>query len=245
MNQLSLTLVKIKKRAFIALFYLLISPIYQDLVAPTTTVELDGLETPTSTGSSYYDTVNVTLTSSDNADGTGVKEIYYAIWTGTGELVYLPYTQIVTINGVGDYTLNYYAVDNFWNIEENKTIDFTLVERPETYAWKISGYTFFDTNQNQVWDIDESTTAWWKICIDENENGTCEENLETFMVTNNTWYYEFDWLATGTYTILEVPRQNWIITILTTASYTVNLSNGEEVTDKNFWNYKEKGKGKK
>ena len=84
--------------------------------------------------------------------------------------------------------------------------------------------------------------AGWKICIDSNNNNDYEESSETFITTNNQWYYEFDWLATGTYTILEVPRQNWIITILTTASYTVNLSNGEEVTDKNFWNYKEKEK---
>lgn len=214
--------------------------IYQDLIAPITNIELDGLETPSSTGSSYYDTLDITLTATDNTDGTGVKAIYYAIWTGTWELTYLPYTDTMTINGVGEYTFNYYSVDNFWNIEENKIENFTLVEQPETYAGKISGYTFFDTNQDQTWDTDEATNAGWKICIDENENGTCEENTEEFMVTNNTWYYEFDWLATGIYTILIVPRQNWIIT--TMESYTINLSNWQDVEDKNYWNYKEKGK---
>ena len=220
-------------------------PVYQDLVAPTTTIELDGNETPTSTGSTYYDTVNITLTATDNTDGSGLKETYYAIWTGTWELTYLPYTDTLTINGVGEYTFNYYSVDNLWNVEDNKVVDFTLIEQPETYTGKISGYTFFDADQDQVWDSDEKTNAWWKICIDENGNGTCEENLETFMVTNNTWYYEFDWLATGNYTILVVPRQNWTITTPTIASYIISLSNGEVVTDKNFWNYKEKSKGKK
>lgn len=40
--------------------------IYQDLIAPITDIELNGLETPTSTGSTYYESVNIDLSSQDN-----------------------------------------------------------------------------------------------------------------------------------------------------------------------------------
>lgn len=84
--------------------------------------------------------------------------------------------------------------------------------------------------------------AWWKICIDKNNNWDCEENTEPFDVTNNQGYYEFNWLATWTYKILEIPHQNWSVTNPTSKYYTITLTSWQKVTNKNFGNLKTKGK---
>jgi hypothetical protein len=82
--------------------------------------------------------------------------------------------------------------------------------------------------------------AWWKVCIDKNNNNDCEENIEPFILTNNDWYYEFDSLVIWTYKILEITHQNWIVTNPIDWKYIINLQNWQRVSQKNFWNYKEK-----
>lgn len=168
--------------------------IYQDLIAPITDIELNGLETPISTGSTYYESVNIDLSSQDNEWWIGVKEIYYSLDSETP--IYIPYIDTLVINGVWEYTLSFYAVDNFGNKEEFQTKNFTLVERPESYAGNISGYIYDDSNENGIRDEWEKYMAGWKVCIDENENGDCEENTEPFTLTNNGVYYEFASLQT-------------------------------------------------
>lgn len=82
--------------------------------------------------------------------------------------------------------------------------------------------------------------AWWKVCIDTNNNNDCEENIEPFNVTNNNWYYEFNWLSTWTYNIKLIPHKNWELTNPTSWRYTITLSNWQVITNKNFWAYKTK-----
>ncbi|MDD2907477.1 MAG: SdrD B-like domain-containing protein [Candidatus Gracilibacteria bacterium] len=216
------------------------SPIYQDNTTPTTTHTISG-NLNTNTTNSYIENVTIDLNSIDNENGTGVDKIYYAIGTDTGSLVYVEYTEPVLLNGVGDYTLNYYSKDKFGNTEEVKTTNFSLTEKPETYAGNISGYVYDDSNKNGVQDNGEKYMAGWKICIDKNNNNDCEENIEPFNVTNNDGYYEFDSLITGTYKILEIPHQNWIIINPTDGKYIINLLNGQRVEQKNFGNFKIKG----
>lgn len=132
--------------------------------------------------------------------------------------------------------------NNFWNIEETKSTSSKLIERPETYQWEISWYVYEDLNSNWVKDSLEKTMAWWKICIDINNNWDCEENTEPFNLTNNDWYYDFSWLATWIYKILEIPHQNWIVTNPTSKYFTITLSNWQKVTNKNFGNLKTKAK---
>lgn len=67
--------------------------------------------------------------------------------------------------------------------------------------------------------------AGWKICIDTNNNDDCEENSESFTVTNNDGYYEFQSLQTGIYRVIEIPHQNWIVTNPSSEYYDINLSN--------------------
>jgi hypothetical protein len=214
-------------------------PVYQDNEAPITNYNISW-ELNANTTNSYIETATIDLNSIDNEWWTGVGKIYYAIWTDTGSLVYVEYTEPVIVNWVWDYTLHYYSKDLFGNIEEVKTINFSLTERPETYAWNISWYVYDDSNENGIQDEWEKFMAGWKICIDLNNNNDCEEQIEPFNITNNDWYYEFDSLATWTYKILEIPHQNWIITNPIDWSYNINLQNWQKVEQKNFWNFKVK-----
>ncbi|MDD2871758.1 MAG: SdrD B-like domain-containing protein [Candidatus Gracilibacteria bacterium] len=196
-----------------------------------------------STGS-YIETVNINLNALDNEGGSGIDNTYYAIGTNTGTLDYTTYSGSIIINGLGDYTLNYYSVDKFGNIEENKTINFTLTERPETYSGIISGFVYDDSNNNGVQETTEKLMAGWKVCIDKNNNGTCEENSEPFILTNNDGFYEFNGLPKGLYKIIEIPHTNWNIISPTNMYFDVNLGIGQEIINKNFGNYKYKGNKK-
>jgi hypothetical protein len=116
---------------------------------------------------------------------------------------------------------------------------------PETYSWKISWYIYSDDNNDWVQDEWEKNMAGWKICMDMNNNNECEENIEPFNVTNNTWYYEFNWLETWDYKILQIQRNNWQTTNPTNWYYNISLTNGEQKQNINFGNYKVKGNNKK
>lgn len=213
-----------------------------DTISPITNYSFSWIHTPNTINNSFIEKTTITLTSQDNEWWVWLDNVYYAIWTETWTLIYLPYTETIIVNWVWNYTLNYYAIDKFGNTEIAKTINFSLIEKPETYQWKISWYVYNDENNDWIQQSTEKVMAWWKICIDLNNNNDCEESNEPFNVTNNDWYYDFNWLASWTYKILEIPHQNWIVTNPTTKYYTIQLSNWQIVTNKNFGNLKTKGK---
>ena len=155
---------------------------------------------------------------------------------------YTAYTWPINVNWLWNYTLKYYSVDMFWNKEIEKIKNFSIVAQPETYSWKISWYVYEDTNKNGVKDTWENTMAWWKVCRDVNNNWTCEENNEPFQISNNQGHYEFNWLATGSYKIIEVPHQNWSILSPTVWYYSITLTNGQQVMNQNFGNKNTKKK---
>jgi len=101
--------------------------------------------------------------------------------------------------------------------------------------WSISWYVKWDSN---------ASMAGWKICIDTNKNGTCEENKEPFQITDNKWYYEFKDLSSKEYSIIEIPHQNWKITKPTAWKYWVYLNNWQKIKNVNFENTFTKWKGK-
>ncbi|EKD44467.1 MAG: hypothetical protein ACD_71C00126G0002 [uncultured bacterium (gcode 4)] len=101
--------------------------------------------------------------------------------------------------------------------------------------WSISWYVKWDTN---------ASMAGWKVCIDINKNGTCEESKEPFQVTDNKWYYEFKNLDSKEYSIIEIPHQNWKITKPITWKYPVYLNNWQKIKNVNFENTFTKWKSK-
>ena len=55
-----------------------LKPVFQDLVAPTSTAILNGTILPTTT-STYIESVNITLNSQDNTSGSGVYKTYFTL----------------------------------------------------------------------------------------------------------------------------------------------------------------------
>lgn len=88
-------------------------PAPPDTIAPTTTA------TPEA---GWYNTdQTVSLTATDNAGGSGVKEIHYSI-NGGAETVVAGSSASFVLSAEGSYTISYYAVDNAGNAESPNSL---------------------------------------------------------------------------------------------------------------------------
>jgi hypothetical protein len=84
-----------------------------DTTPPTTAISLSG----TAGNNGWYrSAVDVTLTATDNAGGSGVKEIHYILDSGTEQTV-TGASATFTISTDGTHLLEYWAVDNSNNVE--------------------------------------------------------------------------------------------------------------------------------
>lgn len=75
----------------------------------------------------------------------------------------------------------------------------------------VNGYTFFDVNNNGVWDSGETPLSGWEIYIDDNENGQWDSG-ESKTTTDASGYYEFTDLTPGYYNIMDIPQSGWLQT---------------------------------
>lgn len=90
--------------------------------------------TPAANASGWSRTsVTVTLSATDNAGGSGVKEMHYALaGAATGSQVASGGSANVTISAEGTTTLTYFAVDNASNQEAAKTLPVRIDRTPPT-----------------------------------------------------------------------------------------------------------------
>lgn len=121
-------------------------------------------------------------------------------------------------------------IDNDWIFDMESY--FSAIPKSENEKWSISWYVKWDTN---------ASMAGWKICIDTNKNGTCEESKEPFRITDNKWYYKFDNLEKWNYSIIEIPHQNWSTK---KQKYYAIVNNWQNIVNLNFENNFIKWKGK-
>ena len=84
-----------------------------DITPPTTTA--NGSPAPNANGWNNS-SVSVTLTSADNAQGSGVKEIHYTIGSGSAVVV-SGSSATVNFTAEGIYSFSYFAVDKAGNVE--------------------------------------------------------------------------------------------------------------------------------
>lgn len=87
-----------------------------DKIAPTTIL------TGAIEGYTYNNEVTITLNATDNIEGSGVKDIGYAINGGTMNIYSTPFV----VNNIGNNTVTYQSIDNVGNIENEKKINFTI-----------------------------------------------------------------------------------------------------------------------
>lgn len=104
---------------------------------------------------------------------------------------------------------------------------------------KISGTKFNDINGNGIKDIPSDTGINnWRVILTRQSDGT---KLSTKTDPNGN--YAFSALDADTYTVEEVLQPGWIqtapaISATGSVTYTVPISAGEDITDKDFGNFK-------
>jgi len=91
----------------------------KDILAPTTTPILEGQK---GTGNNFRSDVNVILNASDNPNGLGVEFTAYSI----NESNWQAYSTPLTFSNEGNYKITFYSQDKDENIEEIKTIEFSI-----------------------------------------------------------------------------------------------------------------------
>jgi hypothetical protein len=103
---------------------------------------------------------------------------------------------------------------------------------------QVKGAKWNDFNGDGVWDSGEPGLSRWKIYADLNENNNCDSG-EPYTMTSQDGNYTLADLGSGTYVIAEEMQGGWTQTSPGEPlyTYTVVLSEGETVTDKNFGNH--------
>lgn len=126
----------------------------KDTVAPTTTVNLQGQK---GTNNNFRSDVSLSLTSQDNEGGLGVEFTAYAI----GETQWQAYTTPLSFSAEGKYKIYFYSQDKDGNIEEIKSVEFSIDKTiPEAKV-----YIDLDRMDLVVQGIDSSQTT-----IDKKDN---------------------------------------------------------------------------
>jgi len=97
----------------------------KDTTPPVTAIALSGTA---GTNDWYVSDVGVTLTATDDAGGTGVKELHYAV-DGV-ETVVAGGTAAISITTEGTYSLSYYSIDNAENSETAHALTIKIDKTP-------------------------------------------------------------------------------------------------------------------
>ncbi|MFF8782020.1 OmpL47-type beta-barrel domain-containing protein [Streptomyces sp. NPDC015140] len=97
----------------------------EDTTAPETSAEVGGTQ---NADGQYVGSASVTVAATDEAGGSGVDRVEYAIGA---DGAWQPYTTPVVVDQVGDHTVRYRAFDKAGNAAAEKGVDFTVVA-PDT-----------------------------------------------------------------------------------------------------------------
>ena len=146
--------------------------------------------------------------------------------TELGIRVAAPQGWIVSSPTNGEYLLDVSENDLFGEL------NFLSVE-----GATVSGHKWGDENLDARWDGDEKGLSGWEIRIDLGSDGDGGYDLST--VTNESGYYEFSNLPSGTHRIFEVHQEGWHQTAPETVSHTVSVTPGKTYSDRNFGNFQQ------
>ena len=95
--------------------------------------------------------VSVTLSATDNAGGSGAKEVHYSLsGASTGSQTITGNSAIVTIAAEGATTLSYFAVDNAGNRETAKTLTVRVDKTPPTVTGLPTSCTLWPPDHRLV-----------------------------------------------------------------------------------------------
>jgi len=106
--------------------------------------------------------------------------------------------------------------------------------KPKGLLGSICGMKFNDANGNGTQDTGELGLSDWEISLTYLLSGVSTTVKTT---TGADGSYCFNDLAAGIYTIKETPKDNWVQKYPVPGTYSITLTTGQKVIDKNFGNY--------
>ncbi|MEU5042904.1 OmpL47-type beta-barrel domain-containing protein [Streptomyces griseorubiginosus] len=148
----------------------------QDTTAPTARAQVSGTQ---NAQGQYVGSASVAVTATDEAGGSGVDRIEYAIGdTGAWQ----PYTAPVVVDQVGDHTVRYRAVDRAGNVSAEQSAAFTVVPPPsdDTVPPDTSATVSGEKNPDGTY-IDMAT-----VTVSASDTGSGVNTIE-YAVNSGTW----------------------------------------------------------
>ncbi|MGW0422381.1 OmpL47-type beta-barrel domain-containing protein [Streptomyces sp. NPDC003015] len=148
----------------------------EDTTAPTAQAQVTGTQ---NAQGQYVGSASVALTATDEAGGSGVDRIEYAIGdTGAWQ----PYTAPVVVDQVGSHTVRYRAVDKAGNVAAEKSVDFTVVPPPsdDTAPPDTSATVSGEQNPDGTY-IDMAT-----VTVSASDTGSGVNTIE-YTVNDGSW----------------------------------------------------------
>ncbi|MER6244500.1 OmpL47-type beta-barrel domain-containing protein [Streptomyces griseorubiginosus] len=148
----------------------------QDTTAPTARAQVSGTQ---NAQGQYVGSASVALTATDEAGGSGVDRIEYAIGdTGAWQ----PYTAPVVVDQAGDHKVRYRAVDKAGNVSAEQSAAFTVVPPPsdDTAPPDTSATVSGEKNPDGTY-IDMAT-----VTVSASDTGSGVDTIE-YAVNSGTW----------------------------------------------------------
>ncbi|MDH6606091.1 plastocyanin [Streptomyces sp. SAI-208] len=148
----------------------------EDTTAPSATAQVSGTQ---NAQGQYVGSASVAVTATDEAGGSGVDRIEYAIGdTGAWQ----PYTAPVVVDQVGDHKVRYRAVDKAGNVSAEKSVTFTVVPPPsdDTAPPDTSATVSGEQNQDGTY-VDMAT-----VTVSASDTGSGVNTIE-YAVNDGSW----------------------------------------------------------
>jgi hypothetical protein len=200
-----------------------------DNIPPTTTLEIGEPKYVDITGNIYVSSVTpFTLTAEDNPGGTGVASTFYRI-SNSNDTSWIEYSAPFYLTGLsdGEYSIDYYSIDNIGNVEPTNTATVTLDNTPPITTLTIGEPKYVSCITYVTPDTPFILVA---------EDAGADVNATIYRIYNST--YDSGWIAyIGPFSL----------TTLTDGTYTIeyysidNVQNAEATQAINVtlfsWNY--------
>lgn len=175
-----------------------------DVTPPNTSLN----QSPIKNSNNWNNTnISIYLNSTDNLNGSGVKEIHYSIDGGLENIV-LGNTTNFTISDDGFHTISYWAIDNAGNMEQSNAYSISIdknapeivvnspsettyfLNQPITADWVMidqpSGIDYYSATYENGQNIDTSTVGEHTFTVSATDNaGNTQVNNITYYVRYN------------------------------------------------------------
>ncbi|MFI9340785.1 OmpL47-type beta-barrel domain-containing protein [Streptomyces sp. NPDC052773] len=149
----------------------------EDTTPPEATAEVTG----TRNGQGQYvGSASVTVRATDEAGGSGVDRVQYAIGA-TGD--WLPYTTPVVVDQVGTHTVRYRAYDKAGNVSAEQSVEFTVVAPPsdDTTPPETSATVSGERDANGAY-VDMAT-----VTVTASDTGSGVNTIEYALGASGAW----------------------------------------------------------